>query len=190
MRFNKHYDLIGRHAFLSPSKYHWVHYTEDKLIETYTRSRLAKRGTDLHDLARRCIELGQKLPKTKNTFNQFVNDAIGYRMSPEQILFYSYYAFGTADAISYRQRTLRIHDLKTGRARVTMEQLEIYAALFCLEYDVQPSSIDMELRVYQSNIIVHKPSPVEIKRIMEKIIFFNKKIKELNSEEDELAWLE
>lgn len=189
MHFNKHYDLVGRHAFLSPSKYHWIYYDEEKLVTTYMNSVAAKRGSDLHDLARRCIELKKKLPKTKDTFNQFVNDAIGFRMSPEQVLFYSYYAFGTADAISYRQRMLRIHDLKTGRGRVTMEQLEIYAALFCLEYNIKPSSIDMELRIYQSNIITHKPDPPEIRRIMEKIKFFDKKIKELNSEED-VVWLE
>ena len=176
MRFNKHYDLTGKHAFLSPSKYHWIYYDEEKLVATYRNSVAAKHGNDLHDLAQRCIELKRKLPKTKDTFNQFVNDAIGFRMSPEQVLFYSYYAFGTADAISFRQRMLRIHDLKTGRSRVTMEQLEIYAALFCLEYNIKPSSIDMELRIYQSNIITHTPAAPEIRRIMEKIKFKNQKI--------------
>lgn len=189
MNFNKHFDLIGRHAFLSPSKHHWIHYDEEKLVNVYARSLAAKKGSDLHDLAKRCIELGVKLPKNKQTFNQFVNDAIGFRMSPEQILFYSYNAFGTTDAISYKQRFLRIHDLKTGRARVTMEQLEIYTALFCLEYDIKPTSIDIELRVYQSNIIVHVPDTNEIRRIMEKIKFFDEKINELRLEEND-TWLE
>ena len=30
MTFNKHYDLMGKHAFLGASKYHWINYDEDK----------------------------------------------------------------------------------------------------------------------------------------------------------------
>lgn len=62
--------------------------------------------------------------------NMYVNDAISFRMVPEQILFYSENCFGTADTIVFRNGTLRIHDLKTGVVPAHMEQLEIYAALF------------------------------------------------------------
>jgi len=189
MNFEKHYELINKHATLSPSNHAWLNYDLEKFQESYYRSFVQKRGTLLHGLAKQCILLHVNLPKNKKAINQFVNDAIGYRMSPEQILFYSYNAFGTADAISFRNNLLRIHDLKTGTGRVTMEQLEIYAALFCLEYDFLPNTIDMELRIYQTtNVLVHHPEPSVIRRIMEKIKIFDKKIQEIESEEEPL-WL-
>jgi hypothetical protein len=184
MKFNPHYELTDRHAFLSASNYHWLNYDEEKLRDAYAKSQAQYRGTALHDFASQAILLGIKLPKTKSPVNQFVNDAIGYRMAPEQILFYSYNAFGTCDAISFRSNLLRVHDLKTGLSRVSMEQLEVYSALFCLEYDQLPKNIDIELRIYQSTkIILHEPAHVDIRRIMEKIIYFDKKIEEFKSEE-------
>ena len=104
------------------------------------------KGTELHDFAAKCITLGQKLPKSQKTLNMYVNDAIGFKMVPEQPLFYSENCFGTTDAIAFRNRMLRIHDLKTGVIPAHMEQLEIYAALFCLEYKIKPADIEMELR--------------------------------------------
>lgn len=82
---------------------------------------------------------------------------------------------GTADAISFRNNFLRIHDLKTGTRPVHIEQLEIYAVLFCLEYKVKPADIKIELRVYQNDeILVHEPEADEIIVIMNKIIHLNK----------------
>lgn len=189
MIFVEHSELRNRHAFLSPSSYHWINYDIDKLRTIYDKGLAQERGVALHRLAKQCIELGVKLPRNKKSLNQFVNDAIGYRMTPEQILFYSYNAFGTTDAISFRDKLLRIHDLKTGITRVTMEQLEIYAALFCLEYKHKPTDIDMELRIYQgSTILVNNPDSPSVKRIMEKIIFFDKKIEEFKSEVEN-PWL-
>lgn len=182
MEFNKHYGMAGKHAFLSPSKYHWINYTEDKFVSMYTRRLAQKRGIELHDFAQRCIKLGQKLPRSRKALNRYVNDAIGYSMAPEQILMYSPHAFGTADAISFRNSLLRIHDLKTGRARVFMHQLEVYAALFCLEYKYHPNKIDIELCIYQGNeIIQHIPESLEIRRIMDKIVVFDKKIEEMQT---------
>jgi len=109
----------------------------------------------------------------------------GFRMTPEQILFYSYNAFGTADAICFRDGLLRIHDLKTGVTRVSMMQLEIYAALFCLEYDKKPIEIDIELRIYQDdNIVVNNPLPEDIGFILNKIVLFDKRITKLQEEEN------
>jgi hypothetical protein len=52
-----------------------------------------------------------------------------------------------------------------------MEQLEIYAALFCLEYKMQPTDIGMELRIYQNNeIIGFEPDEKDILPIMDQII--------------------
>ena len=184
MNFNKHSDLEGKHAFLGASKYHWINYSDDKIAETYSRHLATMKGTILHDFAAQCISLGQKLPKTQKTLNMYVNDAIGYKMIPEQVLFYSHNCFGTADAIIFRNNLLRIHDLKTGITPAHMEQLEIYAALFCLEYDVKPGSIDMELRLYQNNeVLVHNPTAEDILPIIDKIITFDKIINKIKSEE-------
>ena len=183
MNFNKHYSLEGKHAFLGASKYHWINYDEDKLINSYTKYQATLNGTILHDFACQCITLGQKLPKSQKTLNMYVNDAIGFKMKPEQVLYYSDNCFGTADAIMFRNNLLRIHDLKTGVTRAHMEQLEIYAALFCLEYNKKPSDIDMELRIYQNNeIIVHNPTVEDILPIMDKIITFDKLIDRMKME--------
>ena len=121
MNWNKHSDLIGMHAFLGASKFHWINYDEDKLIDSFQNFQAAARGTELHDFAATCIRLGQKLPKSPKTLNSYVNDAIGYKMVPEQILYYSENCFGTADTIAFRNDILRIHDLKTGVTPAHME---------------------------------------------------------------------
>lgn len=183
MNFNKHYSLEGKHAFLGASKYHWINYDADKLVDSYTKFQATLNGTILHDFACQCITLGQKLPKSQKTLNMYVNDAIGFKMKPEQVLYYSDNCFGTADAIIFRNNLLRIHDLKTGITRAHMEQLEIYAALFCLEYNKKPSDIDMELRIYQNNeILVHNPTVEDILPIMDKIITFDKLIDKMKIE--------
>jgi len=177
MNFNRHLNIEGQHAFLSASKYHWVNYDEEKLAATYSKFLATQRGTRLHEFACECIQLGIKLPKTKKTLNLYVNDAIGYKMTTEQTLYYSENCFGTADAISFRQNNLRIHDLKTGSTPSSLHQLEIYAALFCLEYDMNPTSIDIELRLYQSDeVLIHSPIPEDILYIMNKIIVFDKQL--------------
>ena len=184
MNFNKHSNLEGQHAFLGASKYHWINYDEAKLIESYSKHMAAQRGTILHEFAAQCIRLGQKLPKSRKTLNMYVNDAIGFRMTPEQPLYYSENCFGTADAICFRDNTLRIHDFKSGVTPARMEQLEIYAALFCLEYKVDPSNIDIELRIYQSDeILYHKPIAEEISSIMNKIVTFDKIINKIKEQE-------
>lgn len=183
MNFKKHSDLEGRHAFLSASKYHWINYDEEKLSDTYLKYLATQRGTELHAFACQCIRLGVKLPRTRKTLNMYVNDAIGYKMTPEQPLYYSENCFGTADAISFNKNLLRIHDLKTGVSPTSMHQLEIYAALFCLEYRKQPQDIDMELRIYQSGeVYVHEPPTDDILEIMDKIILFDKRIDEIEME--------
>lgn len=183
MNFKKHSDLEGRHAFLSASKYHWINYDEEKLSNTYLKYLATQRGTELHAFACQCIRLGVKLPRTRKTLNMYVNDAIGYKMTPEQPLYYSENCFGTADAISFNKNFLRIHDLKTGVSPTSMHQLEIYAALFCLEYRKQPQDIDVELRIYQSGeVYVHEPPSDDILEIMDKIILFDKRIDEIEME--------
>lgn len=186
MNWHTHSNLEGSHAFLGASKYHWVNYTEDKLIEAYSRYSAAQMGTRYHALAAELITLGQKLPRSKRTFNMYVNDAIGFRMKPEQVLYYSENCFGTADAISFKNGLLRIHDLKTGVVTPgNIKQLLIYAALFCLEYRVKPAEINMELRIYQNDeILVHNPEVDEVAPIIDKIITFDKLLNRIKSEEE------
>lgn len=188
MIFNKHSDLVGKHAFLGASKYHWINYDEDKVRELYFNYQAVARGIELHAFAAQCIKLGQKLPRTKQTLNMYVNDAIGYKMEPEQILRYSDNCFGTADAIIFRNGVLRIHDLKTGATQAHMEQLLIYAALFCLEYGykIKPSEIEqVELRIYQNDeVVVANPTIEDIAPIMDRIISFDKIINAMKKEDE------
>lgn len=187
MNFNEHSELEGMHAFLSASSYHWVNYDEEKLEERYLSNLAQAKGTRLHALAAELIDMRINLPKEEKTLNMYVNDAIGYLMKPEQVLFYSYNCFGTADTISYseKKKLLRIHDLKTGVTPASMTQLKVYAALFCLEYDVDPNEIDMELRIYQSDqvFIDTVEDKEEILYICQKIKEFDRKIDQIRKEE-------
>lgn len=195
MKFRTHYELEGKHAFLSPSKYSWINYTDERLAEVYKNQQMIQRGTELHRIAKDLITNEIRLPRTKQTLNMYVNDAIGYGMSPEVILKplpFSDNAYGTADSISYsdKNKFLRIHDLKTGSSPASMDQLKIYAAFFCLEYGDEigikndPSKIDIELRIYQSdNVVTHLPDPDEIKDIMNRTIAGNDIIERLKSME-------
>lgn len=198
MNFNKHYALKDKHSFLSASKYHWINYDPDKLVQSWNTFEAAALGTELHELAAKLIKLGVKLQKVKKTLNLYVNDAIGYKMEPEQVLYYSDNAFGTADAIAFRKdpktgrNFLRIHDLKTGTIPAHMEQLMIYASYFCLEYGYKPRDIDIELRIYQNDqVLIHNAFDEfkegitgydMIEAIIKKIIAYDKIIDELKSE--------
>lgn len=184
MNFNNHSNLVGSHAFLGASNYHWINYDDEKVALTYKRFLATLRGTTLHDFAAQCIKLNQKLPRSKKTLNMYVNDAIGYAMTPEQVLYYSDNCYGTTDAISFRDNFLRIHDLKTGETPAHIEQLEVYAALFCLEYHYKPSDIGIELRLYQfDDIFVESPTPDIIVPIMDRIVTFDKIIDEIKQQE-------
>lgn len=182
MNFNAHSELHGRHAFLSPSYYHWLNYTDQKLEARYESVTAAQRGTDLHKLAHDAIRLGVKLSKTNKALSTYVNDAIGYKMSCDQPLYYSENCFGVADTISFRRGKLRVHDLKTGIIVASEHQLEIYAALFCLEYSIDPYSIEVELRIYQRDEIrVFEPFPERIIDIMSRIVNLDQQIESLKA---------
>lgn len=171
MKWNDHSNLAGSHAFLSASKYSWLNYDDESLECHYKNAQAAEKGTEDHAFACLCIQRRQKLPKSMITLNMYVNDAIGFRMTPEQVLYYSDNAYGTADAISFDKNFLRIHDLKTGVTPASLKQLEIYAAFFCLEYRVKPGEIGMELRIYQNNdILIGNPTAEDILPIMDKIV--------------------
>lgn len=186
MLFNRHTNLEGLHATFSPSQSSWLRYDDEKALEVYSNKKAAEMGTRLHEWAKMTIDLGIKQPRSNKTIYSYVNDAIGYKMETEVVLLYSPRFFGTADAISFRNGILRIHDLKTGKSGTIeghMEQLEIYAALFCLEYRVKPAEIEMELRVYKEDqVLVHNPLPEDIIEIMDKIVHLNKLIENAERE--------
>lgn len=181
MQFNSHRHLEGLHAPFSPSQSSWLRYDDEKAIEVYNNKKAAEMGTRYHQWAKDTIDLGIKQPKSKKTLYMYVNDAIGFGMNTEVVLYYSDRFFGTADAISFRNGMLRIHDLKTGKTPVHMEQLEIYAALFCLEYKVKPGEINMELRIYQNDeVIYHNPTAEDIAPIMDRIVHLNKILEKMD----------
>jgi len=186
MKFKKHYDLEGKHAFLGASQSSWLNYDLDHLRSRWINEQAKIHGTKIHALAATLIEENINLPRNRKTLNAYVNDAIGFHLEPEVLLYYSDNVFGTADAIRFdeKKRFLRIHDLKTGATKVHMEQLLIYAALFCLEYSIKPSTIQCELRIYQNDDVqVYNPEPEEIILIMDKIIEFDNFIDKLKEEE-------
>lgn len=184
MNFTKHVKLEGLHAPFSASSSAWLRYDDNKALEVYQNKKAAEMGTRLHAWAKETIDLRIKQPRSKKTIYAYVNDAIGFKMSTEVVLYYSDRFFGTSDAISFRKNMLRIHDLKTGKNPVHMEQLEVYAALFCLEYKIRPGDIDMELRLYQNDeVIVHKPTAEDILPIMDKIVHLDKMLEEVDAEE-------
>lgn len=180
MNFNRHLNLEGLHAPFSASQSSWLRYDDQKAIEIYLNKKAAMMGTRLHAWAKETIDLGIKQPRSKKTIYAYVNDAIGFQMDTEVVLYYSERFFGTADAISFKNGVLRIHDLKTGKTPVHMDQLEIYAALFCLEYRIKPGEIKMELRIYQNDeVIIHNPTAEDILPIMDKIIHLNKILEDI-----------
>ena len=188
MNFYDHKNLAGLHAPFTASQSVWLRYDDDKAIEVYANKKAAAMGTRLHAWAAETINLGLKQPKTKKTLCAYVNDAIGFKMDTEVVLYYSDRFFGTADAISFKNGMLRIHDLKTGKVGKIedhMEQVEVYAALFCLEYKVKPSDIQIELRVYKcDDVIVWNTTAEDITLIMNKIIHLDKLLEKIDREEE------
>lgn len=172
MKWNRHPEFEGKHSFLSASQCHWLKYDPEKLVERFENEKAKQRGTELHEFASNAIQHRIRLlpGHTHPAVANFVNDAIGYRMDSEVLLFYSPYAFGTADAIRYDppkkdnpRGFLRIHDLKTGVTKPKMEQLLVYAAYFCLEYGVAPEKTDFELRIYQGeNVDTYIPDAEDV----------------------------
>lgn len=216
MNYNKHSDLEGKHALLGASKSSWLNKTDAQIFEMYAKSYATDIGTALHDVARKHIKHRIKLNKAAkrevflslvedyyipafaiengmdydavfDNMIAYINDSIGYRMVPEQVLYFSPNCFGTVDAISeldsaIMRHKLQIHDLKTGTTPVHIEQLEIYAALFCLEYNVKPGDLDFELRIYQTlqdEVLVHNPDVDDIAHIMDKITSIDKKLNKI-----------
>lgn len=184
MRWNRHFEVEGRHAFLGASKGHWVNYDLEKMKRIWENKFASEKGTRIHRIASDLIRERIRLEKNSMTLNSYVNDAIGFRMTPEVVLVYSENCFGTSDTISFdpNTRELRIHELKTGVHPASFNQLMIYSALFCHEYRMNPFDIVVILRIYQSDQ-VHELSgdPTEIQRIMDKMDEFDPEIEKMKA---------
>ena len=203
MIFRSYSNLDDKHARFSPSQPYWLNDTEEGIIKRFRSQYAAQIGTIFHDFARRYIKHGLRLAKSdKKTVildllesgipgsvidsldidfifenvQEYVNDAVAYRMSPEVHLYFSDNFFGTADAISFdeKKNKLKIFDLKTGSSTPHLEQLIIYTALFCLDYKVNPFDISTELKIYKNNEVqIDEPDPSDIMDAMEKIRLFD-----------------
>ena len=196
---NTHPDLAGKHALLGASKHAWLNYSDEKLMDAYRNSFAAQIGTLLHEYAKDKIFYRQKMEDNQSEKNNvllhllkndipldvinldglfynlvsYVNDGVGYKMTPEVLLYYTDNAFGWADTVSFSRNTLRIHDLKTGAGPVTMDQLMIYAGFFFLQYkkEANVQKVKTELRIYQNNeVLVYTPEKEDIRSIMDKIV--------------------
>lgn len=213
--FNDHHEYEGKHAFMGASQNSWLGYNDATLIMRWMSQYTQLIGTTIHELVKFCITHRIKLNKSdkhlidvklqeafipKKAYDSenyidlvaaYVNDAIGFRMTPEVVLFYSKNCFGTTDTINYDEKThvLRIHDLKTGLKPASFDQLIIYAALFYLEYKMKPSENQTILRIYQhryddeGNILddlyveaIAKPEDIEI--VMDRIVTGDKVIQD------------
>lgn len=187
MKFNDHRKLSGLHAPFTASQSSWLRYDDEKVLEVYANKKAAEMGSRIHEWAAETIKLGFKQPKSKKTICAYVNDAIGFKMDTEVVLLYSERFFGTADAISFRDNVLRIHDLKTGKVgkiEAHEEQVEVYAALFCLEYHIRPGDIKFKLRVYKNDEVhAWEPTAEDILPIMDKIVHLNKLLERVDREE-------
>lgn len=175
----------GEHAFLGASNHAWYNYDDEKLLKVFINKLAAARGTALHDLACRLIKMKVKLPEDGSTLSLYVNDAIRFGLRPEEKLFYSKFAYGTADCIDFKDGVLRVSDLKTGKTKVSFLQLMIYIALFLLSYPEIPLKMvkRIELRIYQNNeVLVETPEIDEILPIMDKITRYSKILEEFESQ--------
>lgn len=205
MNWNVHSNLAGKHALFNPSGVSWINYSaadEESIkviFQRYCSQFSSEIGTVLHKYAEKRIKYRLRMHKPDKSnvlmylldafipwsvvnveeifdnLMNYVNDAIGFRMDPEVILYYSDNCFGTADAICFRDKELRIHDYKSGKTPAHIEQLKIYAALFCLEYKINPLSINYVLRIYQhGDILEETPTGEEIQQLMDKIVELDK----------------
>lgn len=210
MIWNKHSELAGKHAFLSPSAYYWVNDESEQFRQRLINSYASDIGTLLHGIARKYISHGFKMYKQDRrsvvlelidegipdtvidrldfdamflNLMTYVNDCVGFRMEPEVLLYYSPNCFGTTDAIAFLEHDMRlqIHDYKSGAQKAYIEQLLLYAALFCLEYRVKPEELGhTELRIYQSGeVLIHCPTAEELAAFIGKIVDCDAVIREM-----------
>lgn len=200
----------GAHAIFAPSKklLSRKELTEEQIYKLLRSKYAAQIGTEIHALAARLIE--EKQPITKagvralifddlyqahiprsliqpdeylDTVIPYIKDAIGFDMKSEVPIVYNYpIAFGTADAIKFNpvKGELRIHDLKTGELKASLDQLIEYAAYFFLEYHLNPANVHVILSIYQGGeIITGEPMASDILPIMDRAVTLTKYVENM-----------
>lgn len=209
MQWKNHLEVSREHSLLSPSQPSFLNLDDEGLLNRYMKSYATEAGTILHKYAEDLIRTRFKLENNRTekkhvqfelarhyipnsvididavfpVLRAYVNDGIGFAMIPEKKLVCDpVILFGTADTICFRDNHLRIHDLKTGTSKVKMEQLLIYAALFCIDYEVNPDEIDIDLRIYQTgqeDVICYKPTKEEMHELIHKLLYDVEYIKQI-----------
>lgn len=212
MIWNEHSELQGKHSVFAPSTPSWLNYSlededEGVIFQRFCSQYAASIGTVTHAFAADRIHYNQKLQKANRTdllvdllkagippividldyiygnLQNYVNDAISFRMDTEVTLAYSSISYGHADAICFRDKELRIHDLKTGKGIFHLDQLLAYAAYFFLEYKADPRDISTILRIYHGGkIIEDQPEPERIQATMHQIVELDKKASKWKAE--------
>ena len=119
MNWNTHSNLVGKHALFSPSGYHWLNYDmegeefPDLVFKKYKAQYATIIGSVLHEYAEKRIKYRLRMYKTEknnvmmylldsgvpmsvidldsmyDNLMHYVNDAIGFQMEPEIVLYYS-----------------------------------------------------------------------------------------------------
>lgn len=177
------HEFAGMQIFLR-IKYSSIKDLNHSLVSHIARKYWDDDKNDIKENGKKMIKFVGNISKEMlGTIQKHINDAVGFRMTPEQPLYYSDEIYGTADAISFRDKVLRIHDLKTGKVEAHMDQLMVYAALFCLEYNIKPKDIETHLRIYQYNdALLFDPEPEEIQDVINQIIYVKNISSKVNSE--------
>lgn len=163
-----------------------------KDVETYVYCKYTYLSESLviGDYGKKLLSNLRNVPKEVfEALKYYINDGISFKMNVEQGLQYSEHFFGHADTICFRNNVLRIHDFKSGDNPAHIEQLKVYAALFCLEYEIKPSTITIILRLYQwhniEEVVINTETDgyEELIAIIDKIISSEKLIKNIEKED-------
>lgn len=143
---------VKKHAVFSPSEKYWVNYDRARIIQRYDQVIAIERGTALHELAAKCIDLKIHLDPCEGVIATYVSDCISYKMDTEVELVFTNEINGTADAIRYdrESNTLYVFDLKTGSTKASLVQVMIYAALWCCVHNRDPLTLSYDLRIYHN----------------------------------------
>ena len=177
------YEYIqDKHALFSPSEKAWIRYDKEKIVNKVQQAEAILRGTLLHELAASCIKLKVTLGKENGIISEYVQDCIQCGCETERQVYYSEYIYGTADAIRFDvdARLLYIFDLKTGEKAVPIDQVLIYAAIWCLEHGISPEDINYDLRIYSNTrpirLATEESGPqvaAQVRKAMDQIVFVN-----------------
>lgn len=146
-----------------------------KDVETHIYEKYSSTDYGLSSYGHTLLHNMKYIPEeTFSTVKTYINDCVALKMDTEVLVDFSDNFFGTADAIRFDGKALKVFDLKTGSSPAKIEQPLIYACLYLLKYRLAAESISVEVRIYQNNDILRAiPEPNDLIPIMNKIIHFD-----------------